>query len=293
MFTEFEVSVVIPVYNGGRVIAATIESLLQQSLPPLEIIVVDDGSTDNTKEIVTQFGSVVQYIYQANRGPAAARNHGILLAKGTHVAFTDSDCLPARDWLWRLIQGFEPTTIAGVGGIVRSADAGLIGEYVDAIRLFDPNEDETGCIPYLITANACFQRAILLEAGLFNEHFTKPGGEEPELCFRIRKLGYVFRRIEDALVLHHHRQTMRSFIKSLANYGEGGFLFVQISRENRQPNAGRVWLRELVALRSCFTRLRRYRLRFNLSKAAFFSFMDYVRRVAYAYGYWRGARNAA
>jgi glycosyltransferase involved in cell wall biosynthesis len=294
-FIKPEISVVVPVFNGGKSIAATLESLLRQTLPALEIIVVDDGSTDNTKDTVAKFGSAIKYVYQANCGPAVARNCGIRLAKGEYVAFTDSDCLPMEDWLRSLSLGFESTTIAGVGGRVLSADAsaGLISEYVDTFQLLDPLEDETGQIPYLITANACFQRIVLHQAGLFSGSFIKPGGEEPELCLRIRELGYTFRRIEGAVVLHHHRQTISAFLRTFANYGEGRYLFDQIRRDLLPPRGRLSWVREAVALRSYFTRLWDYRSRFSPSKAAFFSLMDYARRVAYAYGYWRGRRNAA
>ncbi len=86
------VSVIIPVYNGARFIAQAIESVQNQNHTNLEIIIVDDGSTDNTKEIVTSFGTV-QYLYQNNKGVASARNLAIQKAKGDYITFLDSDDL--------------------------------------------------------------------------------------------------------------------------------------------------------------------------------------------------------
>ncbi|MDQ7039509.1 MAG: glycosyltransferase [Rhodothermus sp.] len=87
------VSVVIAAYNAARWIGDTIRSVLMQDYPVAEVIVVDDGSTDATRDIVTAFDPPVRYVYQENAGSAAARNAGIRLARGTYVAFLDADDL--------------------------------------------------------------------------------------------------------------------------------------------------------------------------------------------------------
>lgn len=89
---RIEISVVIPVYNGRDTIATAIQSVLDQSHPPLEIIVVDDGSTDGTSALVEQtFGDRVTCITQENQGVSFARNHGAMRAAGSWLAFLDSD----------------------------------------------------------------------------------------------------------------------------------------------------------------------------------------------------------
>jgi len=88
-----EISVVIPTYNHARFLAQAIESALSQTYPVCEVIVVDDGSTDNTREIVAGFGDRVRYIYQDNSGPSRARNRGIREARFPWIALLDSD-----DW---------------------------------------------------------------------------------------------------------------------------------------------------------------------------------------------------
>jgi len=85
------VSAVIPVYNCEAYLAEAVESALSQTLPPSEIIVVDDGSTDRTAEVANRFGDQIRYAYQANQGIGAARNHGVDLARGDLVAFLDAD----------------------------------------------------------------------------------------------------------------------------------------------------------------------------------------------------------
>src|SRR5687768_12615855 len=91
------ISCVIPVYNGERFLTETLESVLAQSQRVDEIVVVDDGSTDGTRALVEGYvareGSRVQYLWQPNEGPAAARNRGIEAATGELIAFNDADDL--------------------------------------------------------------------------------------------------------------------------------------------------------------------------------------------------------
>ena len=94
-----KVSVIIPTYNRADGVREAVESVLRQTEPPLEIIVVDDGSTDGTAETLKTYGDSVRYIYQNNSGAAAARNAGIAASRGDIVAFIDSDCVAEKPWL--------------------------------------------------------------------------------------------------------------------------------------------------------------------------------------------------
>ena len=87
------ISVIIPVYNGEAFLAEAIQSVLNQNFLPIEIVVVDDGSTDNTKQIALGFGDQIIYTKKENGGVASARNRGIELAKGDFIAFIDADDL--------------------------------------------------------------------------------------------------------------------------------------------------------------------------------------------------------
>jgi glycosyltransferase involved in cell wall biosynthesis len=91
--TASSVSVIIPTFNRAGFIMETVESVLKQEYEPKEIIVVDDGSSDNTRNALQVYGSKVKYIYQENAGPPAARNRGITAASGEIIAFLDSDDL--------------------------------------------------------------------------------------------------------------------------------------------------------------------------------------------------------
>lgn len=101
------ISVVIPVFNGERFLGEAIRSALCQTLPPCEVIVVDDGSGDASAQVAASFGSLVQVIQQENRGEAAARNRGIAAAQGDWVAFLDCDDLWKPEKLARQAEYFS------------------------------------------------------------------------------------------------------------------------------------------------------------------------------------------
>ncbi len=111
---DLRISAVIPVYNRAHLIGRAIESVLRQSKPPAEIIVVDDGSTDGTREQVASFGNVVRYVYQPNSGAAVARNRGVREAESEWIAFLDSDDLWLETHLERMARA-----ICATSGIAR------------------------------------------------------------------------------------------------------------------------------------------------------------------------------
>lgn len=92
MIDPFKISVIIPTYNAGDYLSDALDSIQRQAVVPLETIVIDDGSTDDTGQVVRQYPNV-RYLYQSNEGPSAARNRGIAMAKGNLLAFCDAD-----DW---------------------------------------------------------------------------------------------------------------------------------------------------------------------------------------------------
>lgn len=285
------VSVVVPVYNGKQTICETVDALLNQTLPPQEIIIVDDGSTDGTEEVLKKYSDKIILLSKQNGGPASARNAGIRRANGSLVAFTDSDCRPDKNWLRELVEGFYHPKVAGVGGIVRSADPGRLGEYLDINHFLDPGFRKGGVVLRLVTANACFRRDALLEAQLFDERFPKPGGEDTEICLRLRSFGYELGYVEKALVLHHHKRTVPAFLRTVANYGEGLYISSQMwPIQEWKINHRREMLQSAVAVRSMVRQCLAYRGKYDLRRALLFSFLDHYRHAAYIWGYLRGKR---
>jgi len=101
------VSYIVPVFNGARYLAEALESILRQTLQPLEVIVVDDGSTDDTAEIARRYEGRIVYVPQAHAGQSAARNHGIQMTRGELIAFLDADDLVDPRKLERQVARFD------------------------------------------------------------------------------------------------------------------------------------------------------------------------------------------
>lgn len=101
------ISVIIPVYNCDRYLSEAIKSVLNQTYKSLEIIIVDDGSTDKSAEIAKSFGDVIRYEFQSNSGLGATRNKGVELAKGDYLTFLDADDLWTENKLQLQIEAFN------------------------------------------------------------------------------------------------------------------------------------------------------------------------------------------
>jgi glycosyltransferase involved in cell wall biosynthesis len=213
---DSEVSVVIPTFNRCRELVRALRSLPKS----VEIIVVDDGSTDDTRERVREFNHPqLTYVRKRNGGPASARNLGIERATGPIIAFTDDDCEPIGRWPWTLVERLkgEGPQVAGVGGRVLPMRKGLISRYYDFHRILEP---PSSC-SYLVTANCAYRKSVLTRVGGFNESLTTPGGEDPELSVRIRRLGFRFVFEPTAVIRHDFRESWVDFAVTFYRYGRG------------------------------------------------------------------------
>jgi len=115
MRENIQISAVIPSYNREKTIAKAIDSILEQEYPASEIIVIDDGSKDNTRKIIENYGARVRYVYQENQGVSAARNQGVNEAKCEWIAFLDSDDYWLPEHLDHMVNAIERTE--GVAGL--------------------------------------------------------------------------------------------------------------------------------------------------------------------------------
>jgi glycosyltransferase involved in cell wall biosynthesis len=186
-----EVSVIIPTYNRGPYIAEAIRSVLGQTYPRVEIIVADDGSTDDTRELVAQFGQGVTYLQLPHRGqPAATRNAGLRATEGEYVAFLDSDDLFLPDKLALQVAALEPHPEAGLaysnGYFFRDDPQVPIGRALDGLPT--PTGD---ALPDLLRGNfltspvVLVRRACLEVAGFFDEDPALFIAEDYELWLRL------------------------------------------------------------------------------------------------------------
>jgi cellulose synthase/poly-beta-1,6-N-acetylglucosamine synthase-like glycosyltransferase/peptidoglycan/xylan/chitin deacetylase (PgdA/CDA1 family) len=166
------VSVVVPARNESANIAATVRSLIASDYPAVEVIVVDDGSTDGTAAIVRALRLPrVHVIEQANAGKPAALNTGIRYARGDILVLVDGDTVFEPDALGRLVQPLKDRTIGAVSGNTKVANRrGLLGrwqhiEYVIGFNLDRRMFDFAGCMPTVPGAIGAFRRATLRDVG--------------------------------------------------------------------------------------------------------------------------------
>ncbi|SCG70930.1 bifunctional polysaccharide deacetylase/glycosyltransferase family 2 protein [Micromonospora halophytica] len=166
------VSVIVPAYNEAANIAATVRSLVSSAYPALEVIVVDDGSSDGTADIVERMGlRGVRVIRQANAGKPAALNTGIRAARANLLVLVDGDTVFQPDTVHRLVQGFADPTVGAISGNTKVANRRrLLGrwqhlEYVIGFNLDRRMYDVLECMPTIPGAIGAFRREVLLAVG--------------------------------------------------------------------------------------------------------------------------------
>jgi GT2 family glycosyltransferase len=207
-------SVIIPTFNGGSRIKACLDALIAQARGRnAEIIVVNDGSTDDTASVVGRY-SDVRLITQANAGPAAARNRGALEAHGRILLFIDDDCVPVSYWLSAMLKPFQDPETVGVKGVYRTRQKALIArfvqlEYEDRYRLMQPLEH----IDFVDTYSAAFRRDRFLEAGGYDTVFPVACAEDVELSFRMSARGWKMKFVADAMVYHTHPERLWRYLQ--------------------------------------------------------------------------------
>ena len=261
------VSVIVPVYNGEKTITICIDSLLSQDYPKerYEIIVVDNGSTDNIRKTI-EWVSVsgdrlsantnintqtehpaspagrrtpntvdLRYIYEPVRGSYKARNTGIKQAKGETLAFTDADCVVEKNWLKKGLEGFFDNNIGCVAGTIKSYDpANYVEEYLSQREMLSQQEKPDNMpFPYAKTANAFYRREVFDRIGLFEERWVSGG--DADLSWRMQaETDYKIKFITSAVVLHKHRASLNTMFKQCFKWGIGYSLLSRKYRD-RMP----------------------------------------------------------
>jgi hypothetical protein len=195
------ISVILPVFNGERFIREAVESIVSQGYPSLEIIILDDGSTDKTRDIVEQLPTEIRYFYQDNRGPAAARNKGVIEAMGEFIAFIDVDDLWPQNNLHMLVKELlQNKDIDVVHGYAQ------IAHYNDISCEYEYRGNPTESFPYYIGA-ALYRKSAFTRVGLFDSALVY--GEDTDWFTRAKELNLNIKRLEDVtLIVRRHGKNM-------------------------------------------------------------------------------------
>jgi len=219
---NLRISAVVCTYSNASLLRRTLDSLVKQTLPPqeYEIIVVDNNSTDNTREVVHGFqkrGShQIHYVLETTQGLSAARNTGIQHSSGPIISFIDDDAEADPNWLAAVVEAFSQNPDAwAVGGNTfaiwdAKRPAWLKDDFLSDLSIQDRGPDKLKLTvgENILGANCSFRREVFVEIGYFPTDLGRVGksllaGEEAELCQRIHLQGKGMYHIPDVVVFHH------------------------------------------------------------------------------------------
>ena len=235
------VSIVVCSYNGARTLRDCITSLQDLHYPDYEVVFIDDGSKDKTQEIMKDFPKV-RNIVQVNKGLSVARNVGIAAAKGEVVAFTDSDCMVDRDWLYFLVHTLLSADFAAVGGPNISppatdwiqATVGAAPGSPSHVLLTDTiAEHVPGC-------NMAYFKWALEEIGGFDPEYRK-AGDDVDVCWRLMQRGYQIGFSPAAVVWHYRRFEVRTYFSQQTGYGEAEAMLRYKHLQYFGPTGSAIW----------------------------------------------------
>src|SRR5687768_9412421 len=176
-------SVIVPVRDGARVLGPCLDALRRQEWLPetYEVIVVDDGSVDGTAAVAEAAGAGV--LSQPNRGRAAARNAGAFAARGEILLLTDADCVPARDWVRRMLEPFADPAVQGAKGIYTTHQSELIARFSQhELEEKYRRMARLDRIDFVDTYSAAYRRALFIANGGFDASIPA-GGDDHELSY--------------------------------------------------------------------------------------------------------------
>jgi glycosyltransferase involved in cell wall biosynthesis len=214
------VSVVVCAYNAERTIDQCLASLEVLSYPDYEVIVVNDGSRDRTREIAESY-DYCRIINQPNKGLSVARNVGAEAATGEIVAYTDSDCVADPDWLTYLVAKMEASKLTACGGpnfpppednLVPAAVAVAPGGPTHVLISDEIAEHIAGC-------NMAFRREVLMRLGGFDPVY-RAAGDDVDICWRFQDAGYTIGFSPAAVVWHFRRNTVAAYCAQQRGYGK-------------------------------------------------------------------------
>lgn len=219
-----QVSVLIPVFNDEQRLAKCLEALERQAYPKhgYEVVVVDNASTVDIKGVVARFGQA-RYCYEGTPGSYAARNRGLTVVRGEVIAFTDSDCIPADDWIERGVSTLQANTECGlVGGAItlfyKDPDHPTAVELYESLRAF-PQQQYIEMANFGATANVFTYREVIDTVGNFDSEL-KSGGDA-EWGKRVASAGYRLHYAADVKVAHPARSTYGEYYRKTVRVMSG------------------------------------------------------------------------
>lgn len=228
------VSIVIPVKDRADDLRHCLKSLQQLDYPQdrLEVVVVDDGSSDETPQVAKELGVILLESGAVGGGPALARNKGASVATGEILAFIDSDCTAAADWLNDLLPAFSDKELAAVGGWVDGMHHGSALDRYEAVMSSlnlgrrEMSAGSGGDTFYLPSCNLLMRKVAFVAAGGFRSELQV--GEDVDLTWRLRDAGWKIQYLPRGTVYHAHRSRIWPFMQRRFDYGTSEGLLQQL-----------------------------------------------------------------
>ncbi len=235
------ISVIVCTCNGAATLRQCLAAIARQTCPAHEVLVIDDGSIDDTPVIACEF-SLVRYIRQEHGGLSAARNRGAHEASGDILAYTDDDCIPNEDWLLRLSAAYDDPAWVAAGGpnipppprnIIETVVAAAPGAPTHVLLNDEEAEHLPGC-------NFSVRKEALLGIGGFHPSFTT-AGDDVDICWRLRAAQGKLRFVPGAMVWHHRRATVCGYLRQQRGYGTAEALLMKHHPAHFGPLGGARW----------------------------------------------------
>jgi glycosyltransferase involved in cell wall biosynthesis len=214
------ISIIVPVLNGASTLPQCLNSISKLEYPKdkLEVIVIDNGSTDSSITIAKQF-DVKLFFETSIRSSYAARNKGIQEAKGELIAFTDADCIVTSGWLTNIVKETHDTSFGCFAGEIEAYQPQtIIEKFSDRYGILrQKNTLNSPYLPYPQTANAVYRKEVFDKVGLFHPKMTTGG--DADIAWRMQKqLGLKVKFVPQAIAYHKHRANIREFYKQFRKY---------------------------------------------------------------------------
>ncbi len=240
----------VPVYNAAGGIGAVLEPLFKGEQAPLEIIVADDASTDDTAEVARSLGASVVSLAE-NSGPAAARNRGAEAARGDIVLFIDADVIPRSDTVARVVRHFveDPELAALIGSYDDSPAApGLISRYRNLLHHYTHQAGSPDAQTFWGACGAV-RRDVFMQLGGFDaQHYRYPSVEDIDLGLRMKRAGHRIRLDRDLQVTHLKRWTLASMVHTDIFRRAVPWTRLMLAGEGVPDDLNTQWSRRLAAL---------------------------------------------
>ncbi len=224
MKIENTVSIIVPAKNEEKHIEKCVKSLLKLNYQHIEIIIINDGSTDKTGQILEKYRDKIKIITLNGQGPGKARNLAVKEAKGRFIAFTDADCRVDIEWVDELLIAFNDPVVQGVGGSQKTASdetkfGRLVGKFFNTFGFssdYIQNKSRISPVNHNPTCNVMYRREVF-----DNENFTEDlwPCEDLELDLRLVKKGIKLVNNPKAIVYHYRPANFISFMKMMSRYG--------------------------------------------------------------------------